>query len=122
MHAGDVPGAARDLYAVLGARPSASAAEITAAFRRRARELRPDSRVDAVTAERFVQVKAAYDVLRDPAARARYDRERTPPAPAPAPAVARRAGGIVVLGSGAPAGPAAPLRAGPVRVEPLDDR
>ncbi|MFF0464749.1 J domain-containing protein [Streptomyces mexicanus] len=108
-----------DLYAVLGVEPSATAEAITSAFRRRVRELRPDTRVDADTARRFGQVRAAYETLRDPVRRSAYDRTRAPapggtagdgrlpPRPAP-----RRRG--VVLGD-PPAEP--PLRAGPVRWE-----
>lgn len=65
-----------DLYAVLGVAPSATAMAITSAFRRRARELRPDTRVDALTAERFGEARAAYETLRDPVRRAAYDRAR----------------------------------------------
>ncbi|PZT70693.1 J domain-containing protein [Streptomyces sp. SW4] len=67
-------GRADDLYAVLGVEPSATAEAITSAFRARVRELRPDTRVDAATAERFGEVRAAYDTLRDPVRRAAYDR------------------------------------------------
>ncbi|MFI6207392.1 J domain-containing protein [Streptomyces sp. NPDC051041] len=99
-----------DLYAVLGVTPSASAEAITSAFRRRVRELRPDTRVDAVTAERFGRVRAAYETLRDPVLRAAYDRERAPAPAAPRPV--RRA-----RPAGAAQPPAPPLRAGPVRWE-----
>jgi curved DNA-binding protein CbpA len=97
---------ASDLYAVLGVEPSAPAEVVTSAFRRRVRELRPDTRVDAVTAERFGRVLAAYETLRDPELRAAYDRER-------APAPVRR---VRVFGTVAAPGP--PLRAGPVRWTP----
>ncbi|MFD9122220.1 DnaJ domain-containing protein [Streptomyces bottropensis] len=50
-----------DLYVVLGVEPSATAEVITSAFRARVRELRPDTRVDAATAERFGEVRAAYE-------------------------------------------------------------
>ncbi|WP_327714657.1 J domain-containing protein [Streptomyces sp. NBC_00490] len=66
----------RNLYDVLGVKPSATTEVITSAFRARVRELRPDIRVDAVTAERFGRLRAAYDTLRDPGLRAAYDRER----------------------------------------------
>lgn len=62
-----------DLYAVLGVQPSATAETVTSAFRARVRELRPDTRVDAATAERFGEVRAAYETLRDPVLRAAYD-------------------------------------------------
>ncbi|MFB7739755.1 J domain-containing protein [Streptomyces sp. NPDC056112] len=112
---------APDLYAVLGVEPSATLEVITSAFRRQVRELRPDTQVDAVTAERFGRLRSAYETLRDPGRRAAYDQsyERTdrspvepPQAPAP-PRPPRRF--IVVLGTTAPE---PPLRAGPVRWEP----
>ena len=110
-----------DLYAVLGVEPSATAEVITSAFRARVRELRPDTRVDADTAERFGEVRAAYETLRDPVLRAAYDQtyermaERASdrgPAFARPVRPARRY--VVVLGA---TRPEPPLRAGPVRWE-----
>ncbi|MET8247827.1 J domain-containing protein [Streptomyces sp. NPDC005202] len=98
-----------DWYAVLGVEPSATAETITSAFRARVRELRPDTRVDPVTAQRFGEVRAAYETLRDPLLRAAYDRTR---APAPDARPPRRY--AVALGALAPE---PPLRAGPVRWE-----
>ncbi|MGY1583229.1 J domain-containing protein [Streptomyces sp. MN13] len=72
-----------DLYAVLGVQPSATAEKITSAFRARVRELRPDIRVDADTAARFGEVRAAYETLRDPVLRAAYDQRIEHPLPAP---------------------------------------
>ena len=67
-----------DHYARLGVRPSASADEIRTAYRRRARETHPDRNPDDPRAtERFQKVKAAYQVLRDPERRARYDDARS---------------------------------------------
>jgi curved DNA-binding protein CbpA len=107
-----------DLYAVLGVEPSATPQVITSAFRARVRELRPDVRVDAVTAERFVKVRQAYETLRDPVLRAAYDQTYEPAASsedAPAPPVRLARRWIVVLGV---VRPEPPLRAGPVRWEP----
>ncbi|MEU0332004.1 J domain-containing protein [Streptomyces sp. NPDC006193] len=107
-----------DLYAVLGVEPSATTRAIISAFRRRARELRPDTRVDAVTAARFGSVTAAYETLRDPVRRAAYDRARRRPSRGPAglaqPDRPAR-GHPVVPGAAAPE---PPLRAGPVHWEP----
>ncbi|WP_208035029.1 J domain-containing protein [Streptomyces cyanogenus] len=106
-----------DLYAVLGVPPSATVGAITSAFRRRARELRPDTRVDAVTAARFGEVRAAYETLRDPVRRAAYDQayERSyRPSYRPAGAAGPRRYLVV---PGVPA-PEPPLRAGPVRRVP----
>lgn len=115
------PGRGADLYALLGVEPGATAEVITSAFRARVRELRPDTRVDAATAERFGEVRAAYEILRDPLRRAAYDRTyghahgrtngRRPATPSVRPV--RRY--VAVLG---PARPEPPLRAGPVRWEP----
>jgi len=65
---------AADYYARLGVRPSASAQEIQAAYRKKARETHPDHNPDDPgAAERFQEVKEAYQVLRDPERRAQYD-------------------------------------------------
>ncbi|MGW4518035.1 J domain-containing protein [Streptomyces sp. NPDC004393] len=118
MPAGD---RAPDLYAVLGVDPSATAAAITSAFRARVRELRPDTRVDAATAEQFGEVRSAYETLRDPILRAAYDqtyRRTAERDDEPGPVVARPVRPVprylVVLGV---TRPKPPLRAGPVRWE-----
>ncbi|MGW2716585.1 J domain-containing protein [Streptomyces sp. NPDC001492] len=123
------PGRGADLYAVLGVEPSATAEAITSAFRARVWELRPDTRVDAATAQRFGEARAAYETLRDPVLRAAYDRtcdptyERTYERAAERvddrrPVFVRPVGParrfVVVLGA---TRPAPLLRAGPVRWE-----
>jgi hypothetical protein len=73
----DGPDSPPDYYARLGVRPSASAEEIRTAFRERARATHPDRNPgDPAAAERFQRVKEAYQVLRDPERRARYDDRR----------------------------------------------
>lgn len=72
-------------YARLGVAPNASAADITAAFRREARRLHPDVPVTG-NADAFVELKTAYDVLSAPLDRAAYDRSAHQPRPAPIPA------------------------------------
>ena len=66
---------ADDPYALLGVSRGASDDDIRRAFRKLAKELHPDLHPDDRAAvERFKKVSAAYELLSDPAKRARYDR------------------------------------------------
>ena len=61
-----------DYYARLGAKPSASDAELKAAWRKRARETHPDMGGDP---QEFRLVQEAWETLGNPKARASYDRK-----------------------------------------------
>lgn len=68
-----------DPYRVLGVPPDASLDAIKQAFRERALECHPDRAAageEAASADEFVRVRAAFDVLSDPKARRRYDAQR----------------------------------------------
>lgn len=61
-------------YELLGVAAGATEAEIKKAYRHLAKELHPDlTGGDAAKADRFKAVAAAYDLLRDPEKRRRYD-------------------------------------------------
>jgi len=67
----------KDYYEILGVPDTATAKEITRAYRKLARELHPDKNPgDAAAEERFKAVSAAYDVLGDESKRAEYDEVR----------------------------------------------
>lgn len=64
-----------DLYAALGLKKTATAEEIRKAYRKIAKTCHPDLSPDDPQAEaRFKAASAAYDLLKDPEQRARYDR------------------------------------------------
>lgn len=115
----DVSRPGSDLYALLGVAPTAGAAEIARAYRRRVREVHPDTAASAPDPAELRALQEAYLVLRDPARRAEYDADRARQAASPR--VSRSVPVPVRVRSRA--APAADrLRAGPVRVEPLSPR
>ena len=64
-----------DPYAALGLTKSASDAEIKKAYRKIARTCHPDLKPDDPKAEaKFKAASAAYDLLKDAATRARFDK------------------------------------------------
>lgn len=64
----------RDYYEVLGVTRTASEDEIKSAFRKLARKHHPDVAKDKASAEaKFKEVNEAYEVLRDPEKRRKYD-------------------------------------------------
>jgi DnaJ-class molecular chaperone len=66
---------AGDPYAALGVKKTASQEEIKKAYKRIARESHPDLNPDDAASEgRFKAASAAYDLLKDPEKRARFDR------------------------------------------------
>jgi molecular chaperone DnaJ len=68
----------RDLYEILGVPRDASDEDIKRAYRRLAREHHPDAGGDE---EEFKELTTAYEVLRNPQARANYDRYGDPRGP-----------------------------------------
>jgi molecular chaperone DnaJ len=67
----------KDYYRTLGVDKTASAKEITKAYRKLARDLHPDQNPgDAVAEEKFKELANAYDVLGDEAKRKEYDEVR----------------------------------------------
>jgi curved DNA-binding protein len=65
--------AERDYYEILGVPRTASQEEIQRAYRRLARRYHPDVNKDPQAEERFKEITEAYNVLRDPETRRRYD-------------------------------------------------
>jgi curved DNA-binding protein len=64
----------KDYYQVLGVARSASSEEIQKAYRKLARKFHPDVSKEANAEARFKEIAEAYEVLKDPARRTKYDR------------------------------------------------
>jgi len=63
----------KDYYATLGVNRTASEKEIKSAYRRLARQYHPDVNKDPKATDRFKLINEAYEVLRDPKKRVKYD-------------------------------------------------
>jgi hypothetical protein len=62
-----------DYYAELGITSDATRAAVDEAYRRRAKELHPDTNLEETAEDSFKRLTAAYEVLRDPVTRQAYD-------------------------------------------------
>ncbi|MEV8309751.1 J domain-containing protein [Streptomyces flavidovirens] len=120
-------GRRRDHYAVLGVEPTASAGQITSAYRRLVRALHPDAHPDRPAADsRFADVVVAYGILHDPVRRAAYDSQLGLGAPRRPQGRQVPAGVTVPLTVRVTPRPVPPRRdvplwAGPTRVRPVYD-
>jgi len=63
----------KDYYATLGVKKDASQEEVQKAYRKLARKLHPDVNKDPQSEVKFKEIGEAYEVLKDPDKRKRYD-------------------------------------------------
>lgn len=106
---GRLPAASDNHYETLGVSPSASQEEIHEAYQRLAKQWHPDSNKDPQAPLRMAAIDRAFDVLRDPIKRSKYDqlgeeglRSREESAAAGAPAAAQTGPEISVQGGRGP--------------------
>jgi DnaJ-domain-containing protein 1 len=67
------PGEETSLYAVLGIKQDADTGALKSAYRRLARQWHPDICKEPDAAEQFKRINHAYEVLKDPVTRAKYN-------------------------------------------------
>jgi len=63
----------KDYYKILGVDRDATTEEIQKAYRKLARKYHPDANKDPAATEKFKEINEAYEVLRDPKKRKKYD-------------------------------------------------
>ena len=63
----------RDFYQILGVSRSADTREIKSAYRKLAKQYHPDANPNEDTTEKFQEVNRAYEVLKDPDLKKKYD-------------------------------------------------
>ena len=63
----------KDYYAILGVDRTASAEEIRKVYRKLARQYHPDVNKSSGAESRYIEINEAYEVLKDPEKRAKYD-------------------------------------------------
>lgn len=63
----------RDFYEILGVSRTADVEEIKRAYRRLAKQYHPDANPDTDTTEKFQEINRAYEVLRNPDLKRKYD-------------------------------------------------
>ena len=78
-------GVESNYYARLGIPVNATPEELRRAYREAARQLHPDTNVEAGETELFLSVQEAYDVISDPEKRTAYDATLPPEVFAPPP-------------------------------------
>ncbi len=66
----------KDYYRILGLQPSATSAEVKAAYRKKAASLHPDRNPSELAHRQFQEVQGAYETLADVAKRRAYDDNR----------------------------------------------
>ena len=64
----------KDYYAILGVNRDAKPDDIRKAYRKLAKEFHPDVNKSAGAEEKYKEINEAYEVLKDPAKREKYDR------------------------------------------------